>query len=277
MARLRPIDAKSPRRRQKEIRLRPVHPNAGIEAEYRRRIERLCDDLHASVLYWIKAAYRANPPRLAQDESATATLRRAINALTKRWLERFDVAAQELAGYFATNVAQRSDATLKRILKDGGFAIEWRPTAAQREVMQATVEQSVGLIKSIPTQYLSRVQDMVMQSVQTGRDLGQLTKDLQHQFGVTRRRATFIAKSQNNIATAAFTRARYIECGIEESQWCHSAGGRTQRPSHVKASADKVRYKNAEGWFDPDEGRRVLPGELPNCRCFARAVIRGFT
>ena len=245
--------------------MRPVHPSAAIEADYRKRLETLIDDMHDSILFWIKAAYRKNPPQMAQDESAAATLRRAVRALVKRWNARFDGAARDLATYFATDVRKRSDAVLRRILKDGGFSIEWTMTPAQREIAQATVEQSVGLIKSIPQQYLGRVETMVMQSVQTGRDLGQLTADLQKQFGVTRRRAAFISKDQNNKATAAFTRARQVEIGVKEAIWLHSGGGREPRPTHVAAGRARTRYKVDEGWFDPHEGRNIFPGELINC------------
>lgn len=276
MARLTKSTRRTGRRRG-EIVLRPVHPNAGIEAKYAKRLTQLVDDMHRSVNFWIAAAYRKNPPKMAQDESATSTLRRAIRAMVRRWQSRFDDAARDLAAYFATDVSKRSDAVLRRILKDGGFSIEWTMTPAQREIMQATVEQSVGLIKSIPRQYLGQVETLVMQSVQTGRDLQHLTDDLQRQFHVTRRRATLIAKDQNNKATAAFTRARQVEIGVQEAIWVHSGGGREPRPTHVAAGRARTRYDVEKGWLDPHEDRYIFPGELINCRCVSRAVIKGFS
>ena len=67
---------------------------------------------------------------------------------------------------------------------------------AMRDIMRATIGQQVSLIKSIPSQYFTNIESLVMRSVQTGRDLEQLTTDLQEQFGVTRRRAAFIARDQ---------------------------------------------------------------------------------
>lgn len=232
--------------------------------------------MHASVLYWLTAGYRANEPEIAQDESPAAAMRRRMRRLARRWLKNFDEAADDLARYFATSVAERSDATLKSILKKGGFTVEFKMTAAQNDVLQATIGQQVGLIKSIPERYLSNVEGLVMRSVQTGRDLGQLTKDLQEQHGVTRRRAAFIARDQNNKATAALTRARQVELGITEAVWVHSGGGKEPRASHAKAGREQVRYDIRQGWFDPQEGRHVLPGELINCRCVSRAVVPGF-
>ena len=114
-----------------------------------------------------------------------------------------------------------------------------------------------------------------MRAVQVGGDLGPLAQKLQHQYGVTRRRAAFIARDQNRKAFAVIERARYLELGVEQAIWRHSAGGKTPRPSHVKAGREGVIYDVAKGWFDPDVKEFIQPGQLPNCRCFARAILPG--
>lgn len=266
--------ASSVRQKPKGTVLRPVHPSAGIEAEYRRRLVALISDLDRSVAYWLKAAWNKNTPHLAQDELPVETLRRAIRALTRRWQAKFNDLAGDLASYFAQSVSQRSDAALKAALKKGGFTVNWTMTRAQRDVVNAVVHENVALIKSIAQQHLSKVEGIVMRSVATGRDLGQLTKDLQEQFGVTKRRAQFIAQSQNQMATAALTRARQLEIGITEAVWQHSAGGARPRRSHV-ANSGKT-FDVQKGWYDPDEKVWTWPGMLPRCRCVSKAVVKGF-
>lgn len=265
------------KRREAEKILRPVHPNAGIEAEYRRRLRCLVDDMNASFLYWLKAAYRANEPvLLAQDESTPASqLRMAVNKLARRWQRRFDDAATDLARYFALAASRRSDAALRAILRDGGYSVRFTMTPAMRDIMKATIAEQVGLIKSIPQQYLVSVRGAVMRSVQTGRDLGALTDEIEEQYGVARRRAALIAKTQNNMATSSMTRARQTELGITEAVWLHSHGGREPRPTHVANSGK--RYKVSEGWYDPAEKKYIWPGQLINCRCVAKSVIKGFS
>jgi SPP1 gp7 family putative phage head morphogenesis protein len=135
----------------------------------------------------------------------------------------------------------------------------------------------VSLIKSIPAQFHTQVEGIVMRSVAVGGDLHQMTKDLQKQFGVTRRRAEFIARDQSSKATATIVRARYVDLGIEEAIWMHSAAGKTKRPTHVKNSGKK--FNIATGWFDPDPKVRrfIQAGELINCRCTCRPVVKGFS
>lgn len=258
--------------------LPPIRPNVGLEMLYRRRLLALVDEMNNSFVYWITAAYRANEPAvLAQDEAPAEALRKAIASLARRWRHRFDQASLDLADYFATAVSKRSDARLKQILKKGGFSVKFTMTPAQRDIIQATVNANVSLICSIPERYLTDVEGMVMRSVQTGRDLGTLAKELRQAYGITRRRAALIAGDQNNKATSAMLHARQAEIGIEKAVWMHSSAGKQPRPTHLKAGRDKVVYDVREGWFDPHEGKYILPGELINCRCTSRPVIPGFT
>ena len=265
-------------RKPRETTLRPVRPNAGLEAEFRRKLTKLVAEMHESVVYWTTATYRGNEPevtQLGQDESPAAALRAIMRKLASRWLRNFEEAAPKLAQWFATAVKDRSDATLRKILKDGGFSIEWKMTPAMNDAMQATIGEQVSLIKSIPSQYFTQIEGMVMRSVTTGRAVGDLAKDLEKAFGVTTRRARFIALDQSNKASATLTRVRQLESvGADaEAIWVHSAGGKVPRPSHVKAGREKTRYRVSEGWYDPDEGEKILPGQLINCRCCSRLVI----
>ncbi len=257
--------------------LAPVHPNVGIEAAYRRKLDRLIDEMHRSLSYWLLAAYRANPPEMAQDDSPAISIRRVLSRLSYRWRRRFDTAADELARYFATQAAQRSTASLAATLRKGGFSVRFKTTRAVNDVLQAAVAENVALIKSIAQQHLTAVEGHVMRSVQSGRDLKSLSDALQQQFGVTKRRAALIARDQNNKATAVIQRVRQQEVGITEAIWLHSGGGREPRPTHVKAGREHTRYKIVDGWFDPHEQKYIWPGELINCRCVARPVIAGLS
>jgi len=255
--------------------LRPVHANAGISAEYKRRITALIDELHASVTHWVGAAYRTKSPELAQDASPAETMRAAIRKLTRRWTDRFDEASKKLGAWFTQATAQRSDAVLKKILKDAGISVDFQMTRAQNDVIRATLNQQVGLIRSIPQKFMGDVEGAVMRSVQTGRDIGGLTKEIQAIAGVSNRRAAFIATSQNQIATASMTRARQIETGITTAVWRHSSAGKKPRPTHLAMNGKE--YDVAKGMFDPAEGRNVLPGELLRCRCVSLAIVKGFS
>jgi SPP1 gp7 family putative phage head morphogenesis protein len=200
-------------------------------------------------------------------------LKVAMERVAARWQANFNAAAPRLAEYFATAMKDRSDANLRAILQDAGFSVKFQLTPAMRDVLDATIQQQVELIRSIPAQYLTQVQGAVLRSVQAGRDLGALSKELQDQFGVTKRRAALIARSQNNLATATMTAARQKELGITQAIWQHSGGGKEPRPTHVANSGKP--YDIATGWYDPAEKRFLYPGQAINCRCVSRSIIPG--
>jgi SPP1 gp7 family putative phage head morphogenesis protein len=255
--------------------LRGVRPNAGIEAAYRKKLVALITEMDNSVQYRLRAAYRANEPVMAQDRTPADELRDAIQKLARRWQKNFDDAAPVLAEYFSKSVAERSSGALMAILKKAGFTVKFKMTPAMRDIMRATIGQQVSLIKSIPSRYFTNIEGLVMRAVQTGGDLGQLTKDLQEQFGVTRRRAAFIARDQNNKATASMTRARQDELGITQAIWVHSGAGKHPRPTHVAMNGKK--YDVNKGMWDPAIKKWIYPGEEINCRCISRSVIPGFS
>jgi uncharacterized protein with gpF-like domain len=261
----------------KPIVLRAVRPNAGIRAGYRRRLDDLIREMQDSYLYWLRAQFRETPPRMAEDATPAAELKAALRKLGRRWQRNFDEASEKLAAWFAKSAANRSDAALRSILKKAGFSVKFTMTPAMRDIVDATVAQNVSLVKSIASEYHTEVTGLVMRSVAVGRDLSFLTDELEKRYGITRRRASHIALHQNNMATGAMQAARYTELGIQEAIWLHSHGGKTPRKTHLANSGK--RFNVAEGWYDPDPKVRrfIRPGELINCRCVARPVVKGFS
>ncbi|MGZ9981544.1 phage head morphogenesis protein [Bordetella bronchiseptica] len=252
--------------------LRPVHANQGIEAAYLKRLDRLIDEMQRSLVYWLTAAYRRNVPEIAQDESPATALTKMMRRLAKQWQRRFDEAAQPVASEFAETSMSAADISLRNALRQKGFSVQFQLTRAANDVFQATVQENVGLIKSIAAEHLQEVQGMVMRSVTQGRDLEGLVEDLQKRYGVTKRRAAFIARDQNNKATATITRVRQQGLGIKQAKWRHSRGGKHPRKSHQEADG-KV-YDVDQGMLI--DGEYIRPGELPNCRCVAISIIPGF-
>jgi SPP1 gp7 family putative phage head morphogenesis protein len=215
--------------------------------------------------------------RLPVVVTPAKNLQEALDGLGAQWAGRLDEMGPKLARWFATRVESRTAAGLQKVLRDGGMSVKFTMTPTMRDVFDATVGENVGLIRSIGSQYHTEVQGMVMRSVAVGRDLASLTNDLQARYGITRRRAAFIALDQNQKATSSFTRVRQTEAGITQAIWMHSSAGKVPRRTHL-ANNGKI-YNIAEGWLDPDPkvNKRIWPGELINCRCTSRPVVKGFS
>jgi SPP1 gp7 family putative phage head morphogenesis protein len=242
---------------------------------YAKRLTREIDAMQRAVIARLTADYVETPPHTTivygADASPTAILTRAMNTMARRWLKRFDTLSVKLAAHFATSVRERNETVLAAEMRAAGFTVRFRPSQAMNDAYAAVVDENVGLIKSIGEQHLTNVRTAVMQSVQTGRDIGTLTKRLEDIGGVSRRRAARIALDQNNRATAVMANARYLSLGITRAKWLHSAGGKTPRPEHVAFSGQP--YSIAEGRdFDNGEGI-VWPGTAINCRCVSVPIL----
>ena len=252
---------------------RPVHANKGVEISYRKAIDALVQEMAHSVEYWLEAAYKANPPAMAvaMDALPSKELQKRIREVGDRWIKRFDEMAEKIAERFINSGKKATDSALQQSFKDAGWTVQFKPTRAMRDAMNASIAENVALLKSIPQQYLKNVEGSVMRGFAAGRDLKAISDELQKHYGVTKRRAAFIARDQSNKLTATVTQARRIELGLFKAYWVHSKGGKVPRQSHVKAGRDKLEFDVRQGALI--DGEYILPGYLPNCRCVSRTIL----
>ena len=255
---------------------RATHANRGIEMKYRRSIEAMIELMHTSTLYWLQAAYRKNPPRMAavvaqaQDASLpTLDIMAAINELRGRWTKFFAESAKKMAETFTGRMFSTSDRSFQASLKDAGWAVKMEMTPAMRDAVQASIQENIGLIRSIPEQYLGQVEGIVMRNYAAGRQLKPMADELRALYPKAANRAKLISRDQSNKIHTVTTRARQLELGITEAIWMHSHGGKEPRPDHVAANGRK--YNVAEGCLI--SGELIYPGTKINCRCSCKSVF----
>jgi SPP1 gp7 family putative phage head morphogenesis protein len=251
--------------------LRPVHPNEGIRAWYREQIVNLARRMLEDIEAELAKHYRPAKSRLAQDDDPIVTLRTVMRVWGRLWQKKFDDLSKEIAKSFAGRTARYTDAAIRRRMREAGFTVRFRPTPRQISAYRAVIAENVGLIRSIPQQFLKDVESAVWSSVQRGGTMGELSKTIRTKYGVTYRRAALIARDQVMKSKSVLENARRAEIGITEAIWQHSSAGKEPRPTHVRMSGK--RFKIADGMYDSAEQRNVQPGELINCRCTSRAII----
>jgi SPP1 gp7 family putative phage head morphogenesis protein len=257
--------------------VRSVAANRGTEAAYRKKLQTLVAEMHTSFEYWIKAEYHRNPPRVAvlveqaQDAAPAPApmMSKLLKQLGKRWIKKFEDAAPGIAEAYLKGMFKVTDSAFRRALKDAGLSVEFTMTAPVRDAFNASLQENVGLISSLPMQHYAKIEGIVMRSYSTGRDLETMVKELKEVYPFTQKRAELIARDQSNKANAVVQRTRQMELGITEAIWMHSHAGKNPRPTHVAANGKK--YKIAEGCLI--DGKYILPGEEINCRCTSRSVL----
>ena len=250
---------------------RPVRPNEGTRMRYQRALLSMISKMAASVEYWLTAQRRSAPPELAQDALPAEEMRKELKKLSKRWQDKFDGMAPKVAESFLKNQFRGTEAAMRQALRDAGWSIEFTMTPAMRDAFEASLAENVGLIRSIPQQYLQQVEGIVMRNYAAGRDLKSMAAEIKSRFGVAADRAVLISRDQANKANAVVQKARQTELGITEAIWLHSHAGREPRPTHV--AMNQKRYPVAKGMWDSAVQKFIWPGELIGCRCVGRSVL----
>ncbi|VFR32521.1 Plasmid-related protein [plant metagenome] len=223
----------------------------------------------------LRDLYEANP-QVTQDESTTTQARRILAELGRKWSRVFGERAGPLANRTIGSIDRFAKKNLGASLREmsGGLAIKTpqMPAALYDKILASTAE-NVGLIKSVPAQYLERIQGIVMRSIQSG---GQGTKEIfdeiNHLGQVTKSRAKLIATDQTRKITSAMNEERLKSAGVREFEWIHSGGGAEPRSLHVEYDGQTFSMENPP-IIDRRTGQRGFPGELINCRCRMRPVI----
>lgn len=268
--------------------LPPVFANEGIVAMYRKWLDTMIGQMHNSVVHWVSAQYRTNPP-LAQDASPAMDLRKVLEELSRRWQAEFNDLAPIIAKKLADKWQKQTTSSFKNNVKSKvGMSVQFRMTREMNDILQATVGENISLIKSIPSQYFTQVEGAVLRAAAEGRDLKTVLDIIGPKVDLTRirmgrkpresdrsyiarvrRRAAFIARDQANKATSYMHTARQLELGITEATWMHSGAGKHPRPEHVAFSGQT--YDIKKGAYL--EGRWTWPGVEPNCRCTSRPKL----
>lgn len=248
--------------KRKPILLPDFRPNAGIHARYRAELNRLLRSVRNDVMELVKS----HKHEIAMD---APTLPQLIDDLMVFWLKRLVDLPQKIAREFVASTASAYDKRFSAALRKHGFTVNLQLTDYTRAAMKAAVGENVGLIKSIPTEYLAQVSKYTWAAVEGGFDLKTLTDNLEHAYHIGRNRAKLIARDQSNKVHAVMEQARRKEIGVKRAIWRHSSAAKVPRASHVAANGKM---------FDIDkgmliDGEYILPGFLINCGCTSRAII----
>lgn len=238
-----------------KVKLNEIKPNIGNDRAYlkelRTMLRRIKEDIND-----------------AKTDDVTQFGNR-IDYLLEQWSKRLDRLGYTISKRFINRNRATFDKRFMQELRKAGFTVNFQLSPNIEDILEASVKENVGLIKSIGVDYLERVQQQVWSGVASGYDLGQIAKDLSKAYGISDRRAKNIARDQGAKAHAVIERERRKEAGITQAVWLHSHAGKVPRPSHVKANG-KV--------FDIEKGLYLdgvwtLPGVQINCKCGSMAVI----
>jgi len=210
-------------------------------------------------------------PQYVQDGWAD-TINVVIQQLLAKWtspLARH--AANQIASSFVNTAFKASEGKQKRSLGIDQFS----NSVQMKETLQAATMQNARLITSIPAQYLEQVSNVVMGNMRQGMRPSAIESELMDQFGITKRRAKFIARDQTAKVQGELTKQRQIDAGYQYFKWIDSEDQRVRHRHHEIATATTPYGVGVYRWTKlplSDNGQPIQPGSDYNCRCTAIPV-----
>lgn len=271
-------------------------PSVAIELQYRREllalINAMIKDYKGIIRIYSDKKEQVAIGADAKNTWLTTDVQARLDKLGKKWSKKFAEFADKKGKSFVDKILKQSDTQLLNTLK--GMVAEQRLSLMGNSIPQplqqslnAHVAENISLIKSIPEQYLDRVQGSVTRIITTGGSIKQLTEEIMKYNGMSRRRAALIANDQTRKVFNSINLRRFEQIGIKKAEWVHSGGGKEPRPYHIRkwdgVSGKRDGHPNGLNGFifnvdeppviDEKTGIRGLPAQLVNCRCVMRAVI----
>jgi SPP1 gp7 family putative phage head morphogenesis protein len=260
------------------VKGKPLNPSAAIEQRYYLALRVLVDRMVADTEHELKNLFKTEHAEefFAQDASISSQARILTNALIKKYTDLFATLSKPMAERFAEESNKSSDLAVKSSLRqmsdDLTLSTKTITSGPLSDILNATVTENVGLIKSIPTQYLNGVQGAVMRSITTGNGMQDLVPFLQKHKGITLRRARTIAQDQSKKAFSGLSKARMQAIGVREYEWLHTSGSRHPRKLHIAMNGNIYRYDDPP-IIDEKSGERGIPGQAINCACRMRPIL----
>lgn len=259
-----------------------LNANAGIEAWYISELEKLARAMTRECGKELKKLYAKEDEqiRIAQDASISSQMRIKLNYLSQRYGKRFADKSKELSKKLLAKLITYSwvavSAAVKNISSD--IKVQKKLSAEEEEAAKAAIFENVSLIKSIPEQYFKEITGVVSRAILGGRGVESIAKHLQYYEGVTHRRAKNIARDQTHKTYEALCLRRGQTLGFTHFEWLHSGGSQNPRSFHMQNAPAGLNH----GIFpignppiiDKKTNTRGYPGDLPNCHCTMRFLIK---
>lgn len=259
------IQQQSKRKRGRKAKARPVHVSRKLELDYTRALLAIVDDMHTetvkALMPLIDTPSIGDGKRQVAD-SLFSDFKTAFSRTANTVKDKVSGIADALAKTVVSKQGQVSDGQLSAMIQQR-TGIDFSGLMSDnvlKEAVDEAVAANIALINSIPQQYLDRVEQAVMASLQAGTLNTSLADDLLKIEGVTKNRAKLIARDQLGKINSRLSQIRQQSLGITHYFWSTSHDERV-RSKHAGWEGDRIAWDNP-----PPDGH---PGQPIQCRCTA--------
>lgn len=164
-----------------------------------------------------------------------------------------------------------------------GIAIQPALSADRRKVIARDWQNNMEIyIKDFAEKQIKELRKEIKERAFTGDRYESSLTMIQKSYGVSARKAKFLARQETSLLMSKYKEVRYKDAGVHEYKWMRVSGTPEHpvRPKHKElaaASASGRVFRFDQPPNTAEEGtpaRHNNPGEDYNCRCYAKPVVR---
>lgn len=140
------------------------------------------------------------------------------------------------------------------------------------------VDENVLKIKSLPTDTLGSMQEIVLNGFRNGESTKDIAASIREEYQTNRHQAQMLARDQVATLNSQISRLQQEDAGCTKYRWSTSKDSRV-RDCHKSFDGKVFRWDDPpEGWYKTNNGikytgRRCNPGEDYMCRCVAIPIF----
>ena len=153
-----------------------------------------------------------------------------------------------------------------------GIAVPAEFTPAMRKQLTEQLTTNLDLhIQGWAKDRIPQLRKRVEENVFNGMRSDRLAKIIESEFGISKRKAAFLADQETGLLMAKYREARYQDVGVQEYIW-QTAHDVRVRPDHAALNGQRFSFKNPP-ITNRATGDRNNPGTDWRCRCVPRPIV----
>lgn len=181
---------------------------------------------------------------------------------------------------FFSDALFRVDTEFKETVK--GIAIAPKFTKEQADRIAAEYTKNMQLyIQDWTEKEIKELRERVAEKAVRGERYESLAKEIQASYGVSQRKAKFLARQETSLLMTKFKQVRYESAGVRKYKWATVHNPKDSSPDEHKPGNVRYYHGLLDGkvfsWENPpivdEKGNRKNPGQDCNCRCTAIPIV----
>ena len=267
------LEALKPDKRKRKVLLPARHP-VRIEQQYAKILRGIVDGINAELKGRIADELKAEVAA-REDGYRTDDLSAVLRAI--RSLATGNIPGLSFVRNIGDSVRSAIDGNWQKAINQAIGVNVALPGTDMSGNVDAWAEENTALITNLAQSYLSKVTTAVNSGFRDGLSWRDISKNIQAETGVAKRRADLIARDQVATMNMQVTKQRAADLDIKQFVWRTMEDQRVRgNPSGRYPKANPSHYaRNGKtyNWSDGAGARDKFPGLAINCRCFAANVI----